>query len=108
MKLGLKHLMMKQRENLFVLGVTLALLWIATYDEPKESPAAVLAGAAPVQPEERPACTAAIVGHQWPEKISGPNGYPMVCAHVGASFVWRPLAARVEQHKKVDKSPTSV
>jgi hypothetical protein len=94
---------MKKRENLVLLAVTLALLWVAGYDEPKVAPAAGRADAMPMEPEARPECTAAIIGQQWPEKVTGPSGYPVVCTHIGLTYAWRPLAARAEQRRKVEK-----
>ena len=72
----------------------------ATADEP-----------APEKPQGKPACTAAIVGEQWPEEAAdpvfaaalAPYGYPMRCTHTASGYVWQSLRARSEQPKKGDK-----
>jgi len=61
------------------------------------------AGESPLaQPEGKPPCTEAIVGHQWPEEAAdpifaaalAPYGYPMLCTHTQSGYVWRSLRAR--------------
>jgi len=99
---------------LFLPFIASALLFAAGPNEPKLAPEVDLATA---QPGSKPACTAAIAGHQWPDEAADPHfaaalapyGYPMVCTHSGATYIWRSAMLRSEQPKKVDKpaSPKS-
>jgi hypothetical protein len=96
--------MMKPRGHLFLPLLASALLFAAAPDEPKVAPATA-------QPESKPACTAALVNHQWPDEATDPNfaaalapyGYPMVCTRTKSAYVWRSVAVRVEQPKKSDR-----
>ena len=102
---------MKRPCRLFLPLLASALLFAAGPDEPKVSPSAAEVDIATAQPGGKPACTTAIVGHQWPDEATdplfaaalAPYGYPMVCTRVGSTHVWRSVAARGEQPKKIDK-----
>jgi len=100
---------------LFLPFIASALLFAAGPDEPKAAAAAqVDLGTA--QPEVKPACTASIVGHQWPDEAADPHfaaalasyGYPMICTHSGSTYIWRSVTLRAEQPKKADKPAVTV
>jgi hypothetical protein len=99
---------MKRPALLFLPFIASALLFAAGPNEPKVAPEVDLATA---QPGSKPACTAAIAGHQWPDEAADPHfaaalapyGYPMVCTHSGTTYIWRSATLRAEQPKKVDK-----
>jgi len=104
------RIIMKRPAILFLPFIASALLFAAGPDEPKV-PAVTQVDLGTAQPEVKPACTAAIVGHQWPDEAADPHfaaalapyGYPMVCTHSGATYIWRSVTRRSEQSKKVDK-----
>jgi len=101
---------MKRPALLFLPFIASALLFAASPDEPKAAPATSEVALATAQPESKPACTAALVDHQWPDEAADPHfaaalapyGYPMVCTRTKSAYVWRSVAARIEQHKKSD------
>jgi hypothetical protein len=102
---------MKRSGILFLPFIASALLFAAGTDEPKVAPAVTDVDLANTQPAGKPACTAAVVGHQWPDEAADPQfaaalapyGYPMVCTHTGSTYVWRSVNPRKEQPKKSDK-----
>jgi len=111
---NLDRIVMKRPALLFLPFIASALLFAAGPDEPKVPPAVAQVDLGTAQPEVKPACTASIVGHQWPDEAADPNfaaalasyGYPMICTHSGATYIWRSVTLRSEQPKKVDKPPT--
>jgi hypothetical protein len=112
---NLQSNVMKQTAYLFLPLIASALL-CAGADEPKLAPVVAEVDVAAAQPAGKPACTAAIEGHQWPDEATdpifaaalAPYGYPMVCKHTGSTYVWRSVNPRVEQPKKSDKPAPTV
>ncbi len=95
--------------HLFLPLLASALLSAAGPDEPKAAPANAEVDLATAQPGRKPACTAAIVGQQWPDEAADPHfaavlapyGYPMACTHAGSTYVWRSVAKKIDKPKKV-------
>ena len=106
---------MKRPCRLLLPLIASALLFAAGPDEPKVAPSAAEVDLATDKPGGKPACTTAIVGHQWPDEATdpifaaalAPYGYPMVCTRLGSTHVWRSVTVRVEQPKKIDKPAQS-
>lgn len=106
---------MKRSQNLHVLMVAAALLCAASALEDKGKQQLAKASLATVDTdlsklnlqlastpaEGRPACNAANAGKVWPVEASDPHfaevlsayGYPMICKHVGATYVWHSTVA---------------
>jgi hypothetical protein len=103
---------MKQAAHLFLLLIASGLLWAAGPNEPKVAPGSAEVNLGTAQPGGKPDCTAAIIGHQWPDEASdppfaaalAPYGYPMVCTRTGSTYFWRSVTSRGEPAKKVNKS----
>ena len=96
---------MKRPCRLLLPLIASALLFAAGPDEPKLTPSVTEVDLATDKPGGKPACTTAIVGHQWPDEATdpifaaalAPYGYPMVCTRTGSAYVWRSVT------KKSDK-----
>jgi len=106
---------MKRPALLFLPLLASALLIAAGPDEQKVAPSVTDVDLATAQPGGKPACTAAMVGHQWPDEAADPQfaaalapyGYPMICTRMGSTQVWRSLTVRADQPKKIDKPAQS-
>src|SRR5258708_33548688 len=98
---------MKRPCRLLLPLIASALLSAAGPDEPKVAPSAAEADIATAQPGGKPACTTAIVGHQWPDEPTdpifaaalAPYGHPTVCTRAGSTHVWRSVAPSAGQSK---------
>jgi len=107
---------MKRSSLLIAPVIASALLFAAGSNEQKVAPSVTEVDLANAQPGGKPACTAAIVGHQWPDEAADPQfaaalapyGYPMVCTRMGSTQVWRSVTIRTEQPKKIDKPARTV